>query len=232
MIRKNHGFTLVELAIVMVIMGLLVFGAVAGRALLRASQLKALTSEIESYKMAVDNFSLQYGGLPGDLKNAESFWTNDRVSNGNNNSKIDTNGESFQAWLHLSLAQMISGTYSGGGINIVLGDNIPASRYGQAGYDLLWVDDPGEWRDNQGRSYAGNYAMYGAKGTQSEESRLVKSSLIPEDAYSIDNKLDNGYPGSGVVLAIAGEENKVCFNGNEYNAALSELACVLYIRIN
>jgi prepilin-type N-terminal cleavage/methylation domain-containing protein len=233
MASKNSGFTLVELSIVMVIMALLVSGAVAGKALYRISQLKAMKVEIESYKMAIDNFTMQYGGLPGDLKNAVNFWPGTQTENGNNNGKIDTYAESLRAWQQLSLAQMIPGHYSGTGVTLILGENIPKSRYVEGGYSLLWVDDPGGWRDNQNKKLSGNYMLFGNKGTpvNGNELYLSKSLLNPEDAYAMDTKLDNGQPGSGAVLGMNGEGNVACTINGEYNLAITIPACILYIQI-
>jgi len=64
---KRGGFTLIELSIVLVIIGLLVSGVLVGRDLIAAAELRSQISQIEGYNTAVRTFQLKYGGLPGDL---------------------------------------------------------------------------------------------------------------------------------------------------------------------
>ena len=60
-IPKKYGFTLIELSIVIVIIGLIVGGVLVGRDLIRASQLRGLISEVEEFKTAANTFRLKYG---------------------------------------------------------------------------------------------------------------------------------------------------------------------------
>jgi prepilin-type N-terminal cleavage/methylation domain-containing protein len=61
------GFTLIEMAIVLVIIGLIVGAVVAGRDLIRASEVRATISQIEKYNTAANTFQEKYGYLPGDV---------------------------------------------------------------------------------------------------------------------------------------------------------------------
>jgi len=67
-INKQKGFTLVELAIVLVIVGLLIGGILKGQKLLLNSKVTATVAQIRGIEAAVTNFRDVYGGLPGDLK--------------------------------------------------------------------------------------------------------------------------------------------------------------------
>ena len=71
---RRHGFTLVELAIVLVIIGLMVGGVFVGRDLIRASELHSLTADTSRYLQGVQNFRTRYAALPGDMKNATRHW--------------------------------------------------------------------------------------------------------------------------------------------------------------
>ena len=229
--KNSDGFTLVELAIVMVIMGLLVSGAVAGKSLYHTSQIRATITEIENSTLAVKNFTLQYGAIPGDINNATSLWPDSGTKNGNNDGKIDAS-ESFRAWEQLALAKMIAGHYSGVGPSVLLGSNIPRTHYLDGGYQLAWQDAPGGWKDAQGRAFLGNYLLLANEGIAINAApvSLTKPLLIPEDGYAIDSKLDNGKPDSGSVLASDGEGDKACTLTNEYNFSLTIPTCVLYIK--
>jgi prepilin-type N-terminal cleavage/methylation domain-containing protein len=63
----NRGFTLIELSIVLVIIGLVVGGVLVGQDLIRAAAMRATISQIEKYNTAVNTFYGKYGALPGDL---------------------------------------------------------------------------------------------------------------------------------------------------------------------
>src|SRR5437660_1073388 len=70
----RHGFTLLELSIVLVIIGLLIGGIFVGQSLIHNAQLNAVISEFNRYQTAVQSFKQQYNTLPGDMSNATSFW--------------------------------------------------------------------------------------------------------------------------------------------------------------
>ena len=61
------AFTLIEMSIVLVIIGLIVGGVLVGQDLIRAAGVRATVSQIEKYNTAVNTFRDKYGGLPGDL---------------------------------------------------------------------------------------------------------------------------------------------------------------------
>ena len=53
---KRHAFTLVELSIVLVILGLLVGGVLSGQSLIHSAQLRVVTTELDNYKTAMNSF--------------------------------------------------------------------------------------------------------------------------------------------------------------------------------
>ncbi len=99
------AFTLIELSIVLVIIGFLVGGALLGKDLIKAAEIRAQISQITEYNTAMNLFKLQYNSLPGDLPPSEASAVGFSNSNpfagtrngslgaGNNNGKIeDTTG--------------------------------------------------------------------------------------------------------------------------------------------
>ncbi|MEJ0010330.1 MAG: prepilin-type N-terminal cleavage/methylation domain-containing protein [Alphaproteobacteria bacterium] len=64
----RQAFTLVELAIVLVIIGLLVGGVLTGRDLIQSARINATVSDLQSYTAAAMTFRDKYGGIPGDLR--------------------------------------------------------------------------------------------------------------------------------------------------------------------
>src|SRR5579883_2923623 len=69
--KREGGFTLIELSIVLVIIGLIVGGVLVGQDLIRAAQVRATISQIEKYNTAVNTFYGKYNALPGDIPAAQ-----------------------------------------------------------------------------------------------------------------------------------------------------------------
>jgi prepilin-type N-terminal cleavage/methylation domain-containing protein len=66
--KSTEGFTLIELAIVLVIIGLIVGGVLVGRDLIRAAEVRATISQLEKYQTAVNTFRGKYNAIPGDME--------------------------------------------------------------------------------------------------------------------------------------------------------------------
>lgn len=138
----QRAFSLVELSIVLVILGLLTGGILSGQSLIRASELRGATTDLAKYTSATYAFRDKYFALPGDLSNAVKFWgradggadltqncaapeTDVNASNpaatcnGNGDGTIGGSGnlntEGFRFWQHLSNAGLVEGQYTGVG---------------------------------------------------------------------------------------------------------------------
>ena len=113
--NKQSGFTLVELSIVLVIIGLLTGMVTVGQSMIKQAKLRAVISEVQQYKAAIYTFKDKYGQLPGDFTMATNFWGSD-TANGNGDGEIhvtSTSGwESLRVFEHMSLASIISGNYT------------------------------------------------------------------------------------------------------------------------
>lgn len=72
--RSQSAFSLVELSIVLVILGLLTGGILGGQALIRAAELRAVSADVSRYTSAIQAFRDKYMALPGDMPNAVKFW--------------------------------------------------------------------------------------------------------------------------------------------------------------
>jgi prepilin-type N-terminal cleavage/methylation domain-containing protein len=64
---RTRGFTLIELSIVLVIIGLIVGGVLVGRDFIDAAKVRTQISQIEKYNTAANTFRGKYGYLPGDI---------------------------------------------------------------------------------------------------------------------------------------------------------------------
>lgn len=128
-----RGFTLVELALVIVIIGLLAGGILIGRDLLRAAEMRKTYRQFEEIVAAVNAFHAKYNCLPGDCPTAtEVFGAYDTsyacppdnssvgtaTCDGDGNGEVEaTNSlgdhEVFIFWQHLADAGLINGMFSG-----------------------------------------------------------------------------------------------------------------------
>lgn len=205
--QAPNGFSLVELSVVLIILGLLAGGITAGNSLVKASRLQSVVKDVAEYKTALNSFQTQYDALPGDMTNAHDFWDdgadgvcgNANQCNGNGNNIINWGGgpnssEAFRSWQHLSLAGLVSGNYtgvagSGNNNKVAIGENAPASRVQGGGYALYYWTAWGESGLNFGKEYT------------TTNSAPV---LNPKDTYSIDKKMDDGLPDTGRMTAIDG----------------------------
>lgn len=70
----ERAFSLVELSIVLVIIGILVGGVLAGQSLVRAAELRSVTAEYHKYVTSTYAFKNKYMALPGDMAQAVLFW--------------------------------------------------------------------------------------------------------------------------------------------------------------
>ncbi len=217
--RSTHkGFTLVELSIVLVILGLLVGGVLAGQALIRISELRAISSEYEKYRTSIGAFKVKYMAIPGDMPNAVQFWgaatgstadgtdascmayttaTSPNTCNGDGDNLVaedsGTTHELLRAWQHLSNAGMVEGSYtgvpSGGGQEI--GVNVPTSKLSGSGWMIQGLGN-----------YSGNAIFFAAKyGNVLNVGPLTGGSVTGQEAFMIDQKMDDGKPNTGRMLA-------------------------------
>lgn len=120
---RTHAFSLVELSIVLVILGLLVGGILAGQSLIHAAELRKMSAFITNTRTAHNAFKDRYFALPGDFDNATGVWGRSNASDWHSTCSAqpgtpsatgtcngDGNGwvtESQGYWEHLKLAGLI-----------------------------------------------------------------------------------------------------------------------------
>jgi prepilin-type N-terminal cleavage/methylation domain-containing protein len=217
------GFSLVELSIVLVILGLLTGGILAGQSLIRASEIRAAIVEYQRYTTAIHSFRDKYFALPGDFTKAQSFWgvaavcpglsgtAAAGVCNGDGDGTItrtvSTSNEIFGAWEHLALAGLVEGTYTGNTIDAAtandgataFGTNIPGSRVKNAGWTIYYYDPQPISSVTHFDGPYGTFFFFGATNGTNVSSRAA---FKPEEAWNIDTKLDDGKPALGLIRTL------------------------------
>lgn len=119
MYREKKGFTLIELSIVLVIIGLIVGGVLVGRELIEAAEERAVVGEIQKHQTAFNMFKLKYNAMPGDYHKAYDLWGSNCAAlaatcNGNHNRRVTYLGgdtDTYCAWNHMANADLASGTF-------------------------------------------------------------------------------------------------------------------------
>lgn len=218
---NQSGFTLVEISIVFVIIGLLIGGILLGRSLIRKSELNSITVELEKFKSAVNIFYDKYNALPGDLKTATSYWgamtdcmvaeNSIKTCNGDGDSIIDTGAtatatygyENFQFWKQLANAELISGNYTGvqdGAVNYyaVSSDNAPSGKLDGS----LWsLTNFSAISSSAWYGFDGVYDHTLEYGRYNKNNRPTYGIITPREAFEMDTKFDDGKPGTGNMRA-------------------------------
>lgn len=227
---SRNGFSLVELSIVLVILGLLTGGILTGRALIHAAELRKVTREAENFRSAVFAFRDKYIAWPGDLTNATGFWGKDTAycngaagtagspgtCNGDGNgllSMLYDAGEPRYFWQHLANAGLIEGTYTlpaSGGLyqSQLSGSAAPASVIG-GGWTAVTFPSSLATIAMLYPSARDRLLLSLSNGNKTGDTTTSFSGIgadaygvmLPEDAWNIDQKMDDTKPGTGKVTA-------------------------------
>lgn len=112
--QQMKGFTLVEIAIVLVVIGLLLGGVLKGQELINQAKVKNVSNDLNGISSAVYMYQDRYKALPGDDGGAATRWTLAGNQNGDRNGSLDLNNangadETQLFWLHLRKAAFMAG---------------------------------------------------------------------------------------------------------------------------
>ncbi|MFT4564833.1 MAG: prepilin-type N-terminal cleavage/methylation domain-containing protein [Gammaproteobacteria bacterium] len=187
-IQKQRGFTLVEIAIVLVIIGLLLGGILKGQELITSARVRNIADQNSGVQAAYYGFIDRYRQVPGDWNATNAAQAIPGVITGGDDSgRLDGGSpwvEALALWEHMSKAGFIQGNYTGGTALPSAADTDKAPRNAFNGYLVLFRT--ADYDD--------------AAGTAVDRLNLVLGAGIPVNVLrELDLKVDDGLPESGVM---------------------------------
>ena len=217
LLQYRNAFTLVEMSVVLVIIGLLAGGVLAGQEIMHNAVIRGEVSDVTKYNEATSAFYTKYGGIPGDLsvsRAIEFHFSNGGDANAtgaagyrDGNGAVEggchgcTNltGEIALFWQDLGTSGFLGGSYTSIGTSTDAGQNItsgmmmsflPSSRMRENTSHFMYSDT--------GR----NYYFLASFSSDSSAEMTPTPALSPFDAQSLDEKMDDGFPATGLVTGM------------------------------
>lgn len=226
--KHQEGFTLIELSMVLVIIGLIVGGILVGQNLISAAAVRAQISQIEKFQTAKNTFYGKYGYLPGDIPNpyATQFGF---AARGNYNGQGDGDGlitgvyanlpgiaadeyqeigEPVMFWVDLSQAGLIEGSFTSASptaapTNTSIPMLFPQAKIGNGNFVSIYSVSSqygGSWVCN-GWCFpnVNTFSISVISGFGAGGTLNTLPGLTVAQAYAIDTKIDDGLPMWGRV---------------------------------
>ena len=229
---SEKAYTFIELAVVITIIGLIVGGVIAAQSLIKATTLNSVGNDLAYFSSAMSNFKDKYRKLPGDMDDASRFWglhgtcnsvglAAQATCNGNADGRIASvagfTREHLYVWHHLNNAGMLSNyavtnfgnyqTLTSATPALIPKYNVPASKFDGGGYSIEYFDGQAFWPWTAGPYPVWMRATLISFGSQGFRGYMQGQILLPEEAQSIDAKLDDGLIAAGKIVGSAGATN-------------------------
>lgn len=204
----NRGFSLVEVAIAIVVISVITTFSLKGKNLIQIAKLRATMEQVETFRIAVNSFTDKYGALPGDFTNATEM-IDSSLKNGEGTGMIRSTEDAKRFWQHLSKSGLIAAEMTNGFPTSKVGGFFSVSSSIQG--------KPGVW-------------LILSKGTT--DNIAFSGALTPSDAHYIDKNMDTGFPNEGDIQVLQAKDVYERYDENQnYNFKNKSESCVVLFRL-
>jgi len=193
---KEAGFTLVEIAIVLVIIGLLLGGILKAQQLIDSARVRNMVNQSSAVQSSYYGFIDRFRTLPGDMRPVDACSKiGSRVDpncggmptiGGDGNGRIDSIVEAGAVWAHLSAAGFLNGSYTG--------DTLTAAEYAMG--VTTGTVPPNAF---QGPILLANTSTYKNNGGVTRPAYSFGGNVPAPLLRDLDQKLDDGIAGTGIL---------------------------------
>ncbi len=194
--NRQGGFTLIEIAIVLVIIGLLLGGVLKGQELINTARVRALNNTVDGVTAAWFSFQDRYRGFPGDYTQADVNLPGG-PANGDGNGLVDTAAERAMVWMHLHAAGYITGGFTNAAATVANADEYACP---------LTVCPDNGFGAGMNLNYGALNQTQAAAAAPVNAHELITGRGVPVEVLAeLDRKVDDGNAGSGAMqLGAAG----------------------------
>ena len=226
----TKAFSLIELSIVLIIIGLLVAGITGGQSLIKSAKMRTITTEIRNYEQALNSFYLLKGYLPGDIRRTGKIgYLSGQIYNSNSfPAPYNSNGNGYgipnefsAPFVDLYLAKIIDFepkntnlSYTENKFYINNGSNPISKAYKNIIYSYRYTDDrddgPSYWR--YGLADKNNIFLAIAKGSD--------SLTFPKIIWDLDKKIDDGIYNTGKFRVYCWKSDSKDYGRISYESAI------------